>query len=109
METLSNLVKDNTATGNLSDLGIQHTRYNGALCVLPEYLFVCLFSLTSSQSHFLLEMKLIHVYKTLELLLEWLELGMYDFCSLPFAMKAHLHVTAEDKQTLADTVKKQGK
>ena len=57
METLSNLVKDNSATGNLSDLGIQHTRYNGALCVLPEYLFVCLFSLTSSQSHFLLEMK----------------------------------------------------
>ena len=54
-------------------------------------------------------MKLIHVYKTLELLLEWLELGMYDFCSLPFAMKAHLNVTAEDKQTLADTVKKQGK
>lgn len=44
---------------------------------------------------------------TLELLLEWLELGMYDFCSLPFAMKAHL--TDKDKHTLASTVQKHGK
>ena len=65
-----------------------------------------IFSLTSSQSHFLLEMKLTHVFMTQKLLLEWLELGMYDFCSLPFAMKAHL--TDEDKHTLADTVQKHG-
>ena len=47
-------------------------------------------------------MKLIHVCKTLRLLVEWLELGIYDFYSLPFAMKAHLSVA--DKQKLEDTV-----
>ena len=56
------------------------------------------YGLTKSQSNFLKNIKLVHLYKTLQLLVEWLELGMYDFCSLSFAMKVHL--TEETKHVL---------
>ena len=54
--------------------------------------------LTKSQCNYLQNIKLVHLYKTLQLLVEWLELGMYDFCSLSFAMKVHL--TEESKHVL---------
>ena len=60
-------------------------------------------SLTSFQCSFLHDMKLIHVYKTYQLLVEWLGLGIYDFCSHPFAMKVHL--SGEDRQKLEQTIK----
>ena len=47
-------------------------------------------------------MMLTHVYKTLKLLVEWLELGIYDFSSFPFAMNAHL--SEESKKKLQDAV-----
>ena len=47
-------------------------------------------------------MNLKHIYSTLKLLLEWLELGMYDFCSFPFVMKAHLR--EEDKEDLHNAI-----
>ena len=57
-----------------------------------------MYGLTKCQCNYLQNIKLVHLYKTLKLLVEWLELGMYDFCSLSFSMKVHL--TDESKQVL---------
>ena len=70
--------------------------------VTERFFFSRVNGLTKSQCYYLQNIKLVHLYKTLQLLVEWLELGMYDFCSLSFAMKVHL--TEESKQTIHKTV-----
>jgi len=43
-------------------------------------------------------MKLQNVYHTLQIFVQWIEDGYYDFQSLPYATKSHLH--EEDEQVL---------
>ena len=38
-----------------------------------------------------------HVFKTLELLTDWMREGMFDFCVLPFSLKTDMRV--EDRDT----------
>ena len=96
----------------LNLLGVQTNRYlQIAVIVLvidvklsPMYARVN--GLTKSQCNYLLNIKLVHLYKTLQLLVEWLELGMYDFCYLSFTMKVHL--TDESKQAICQAVRSLG-
>ena len=39
-----------------------------------------------------------HVFKAMELLAEWMKVGMYDFCTLPFSLKEHMR--EEDRERL---------
>lgn len=43
-------------------------------------------------------MKLQNVYHTLQIFVQWIEDGYYDFQSLPYATKSHLH--EEDEKVL---------
>ena len=57
-----------------------------------------LFSLSAHQLSCFLETKLQNVYYTLHIFVQWIEDGYYDFQSLPYATKTHLHV--EDERVL---------
>lgn len=92
----------------LSHLGVQTKRYILTTCIVTVaivtyYAFSSrVYGLTKSQCSYLQSIKLVHLCKTLKLLVEWLELGMYDFCSLSFAMKVHL--SEKSKHVLHQTL-----
>ena len=89
----------------LNQLGVQTKRYFNIIQTILLLIFIYfsrINGLTKSQCNYLQNIKLVHLYKTLKLLVEWLELGMYDFCSLSFAMKVHL--TEESKQAICHAV-----
>ena len=58
-------------------------------------LYVSLFSLSAHLLSCFLDMKLQNVYHTLHIFVQWIEDGYYDFQSLPYATKTHLHVEDE--------------
>ena len=45
------------------------------------------------------------MFKTLELLAEWMMVGMYDFSILPFSLKVHM--SEEDRERLHSVREKQ--
>ena len=55
-------------------------------------------SLGPSQLACLEELPLPSLYCCLQLFVRWVEDGMYDFCSLPFAVKTH--ISNQDLQAL---------
>ena len=66
--------------------------------VLSLFLLLLLFSLSAHQLSCFLDMKLQYVYHALQVFVQWIEDGYYDFRSLPYATKSHL--CAEDEQKL---------
>ena len=65
------------------------------------YCILC--SLSDSQNDYLINLKMRHVFQTLELLTEWMREGMYDFCALPFSLKTEL--SKEDRDVLCSIKK----
>ena len=59
---------------------------------------VSFLSLRDSQYNCLKNLKMRHVFKAMELLVDWMKVGMYDFCSLPFSLKEHM--SGEDRERL---------
>ena len=53
-------------------------------------------SLRDSQYDCLKSLKMRHVFKTLELLTNWMREGMFDFCVLPFSLKTDMRVEDRD-------------
>lgn len=64
--------------------------YMFATTFIGHILFVFYCSLSDSQMSFLERLELSCVYATLSLFLRWVKDGLYDFSSLPVALKAHL-------------------
>ena len=65
------------------------------------YCILC--SLSDLQNDYLINLKMRHVFKTLELLTKWMREGMYDFCALPFSLKTEL--SKEDRDVLCSIEK----
>ena len=61
-------------------------------------MLLLLFSLSAHQLSCFLDMKLQYVYHALQVFVQWIEDGYYDFRSLPYATKSRL--CAEDEQKL---------
>ncbi len=59
---------------------------------------LCLCSLPHNQMARLMKITVPHLYSTLELFVQWVKDGMYDFHRLPYAMKRH--ISEEDKLKL---------
>ena len=55
-------------------------------------------SLSQGQKAYLSGLKLCYLYSAVELFAQWVTDGMYDFSSLPMALKAHL--SQEDTMAL---------
>ena len=50
-------------------------------------------TLTENQIVCLSELPLVNLYHCLRVFATWMEQGMYDFCALPYTLKAHIHPT----------------
>ena len=61
-----------------------------------HYIFV-INSLSSEEVSYLSELELRKVYSTLVTFCEWIKDGVYDFCHLPWPMKAHLPAKVLDE------------
>ena len=64
---------------------VKHFTQTHSLCSLRDSQYDCLKSL-----------KMRHVFKTLELLTDWMREGMFDFCVLPFSLKTDMRVEDRD-------------
>ena len=60
------------------------------VCLITTFWPLC--SLSHSQCLFLLDMKVKYLYRFLAELLQWMEMGLYDFSSYPLTMKVYLDV-----------------
>ena len=68
-----------------------------------------LFSLRDSQYDCLKSLKIRNVFKTLELLTNWMNEGMFDFCSLPFSLKTDMMYKDRDQlRCIANEAKGKG-
>ena len=65
------------------------------------YCILC--SLSDLQNDYLINLKMRHVFKTLELLTKWMREGTYDFCALPSSLKTEL--SKEDREILCSIEK----
>ena len=61
------------------------------------------YSLSSSQLACLQALKLPYLYSTMELFVNWVKDGIYDFHELPFVMKKHLEPEDEEVLDKLDT------
>ena len=65
--------------------------------------YLILYSLSDTQLACLSSVRLCFLFSTLELFVRWVKEGLYDFNSLPMALKVHL---TEEDITLLDQVPK---
>ena len=70
--------------------------------MLFKNIFFPLFRLSPDQLSCFLDMNLQNVYHALQVFVQWIEDGYYDFRSLPYATKSHL--SEDDEQKLQHLV-----
>ena len=64
---------------------------------LTIYLFKCTYRLSERQISTVMNLPVSALYHTFTAFIQWIVEGRYDFCMLPYALKAHLD-TADVKQ-----------
>ena len=106
--TLAKFLKSRTESVSskevLKVIGISRFNQTNAdfRCVFIQECFssnACLLSsLRDSQYDCLKNLKMRHVFKTLELLTDWMREGRFDFCILPFTLKVNMK--DEDRDNL---------